>query len=159
VTTVDNSPRDCFIVDTEIKPMRLRLLLVASLSVRASGQITRTCSVVRQEIEDIFVEDVVGAARNLRGRHVDYTTAFVKVDISQRMMAMRPQSDDKTGNSTTLDIVPFKGLYCDCTSRLPTTDKFYCPAKSTSCEVWSGYISDEYRVSCTNENWMVSYSR
>lgn len=143
--------------------MRLHLLLSILLS-GAGAQITRTCSFVDTEVEDIYVEDVsgTGASRNLRGRHVDYTEAFVEIaNADEDSTKNRKLSiGGEWVNSTARNIVPFKGLYCACTSRLPTRRDYYCPVTSKSCEVWRGFNGgDDYSVSCTNENWMVAYAR
>ena len=113
-------------------------------------------------VEEIYIEAVAsGAGRSLRGQHVNLTRALIKVDVvAKRNLGVREISENTniTTNNTTL--VPFKGLYCDCTSRLPTDSNFYCPVTSKSCEVWRGFSgSDDYSVSCTNENWMVAYAR
>lgn len=143
----------------------MRLILAPLLLSGASAQITRTCSFVHTEVEEIYVEDVsgAGASRKLRGEQIYYTKAYVKIanalddSVEQRNLSM---SGEWSNSTSSPNLVPFKGLYCDCTSRLPTRSEFYCPVTSKSCEVWRGLNGgDDYSVSCTSENWMVAYAR
>ncbi|KAL7486761.1 hypothetical protein ACHAW6_012355 [Cyclotella cf. meneghiniana] len=131
------------------------------------GQMTRTCGLFRNQVENIYVEDVSGEIRRLRGKQTDYIGAFVKVEhldldnSFQRWIEVSGEINAENKNQSTShhNLIPFKGLHCDCTSRLPTTESFYCPVSSTACQVWRSFRNDDYRVSCTNENWKVSYAR
>ena len=145
--------------------LKLSALLFSCVS--ASGQMTRTCGLFRNQVENIYVEDVSGEVRRLRGKQTDHIGAFVKVEhldsdnSVQRWMEVNGEINAKNYNqsSSNHNLIPFQGLHCDCTSRLPTTENFYCPVSSTACQVWRSFRSDDYRVSCTNENWKVSYAR
>ena len=155
----DDAKHHCI---SSISSMKKRWLIAVLLICRANGQVTRTCSFMHSDVEEIYIEDVAsGVARGLRGRHTDLTRAFIKVDVvGERDLGAREQSENTNATTPNTTLVPFKGLYCDCTSRLPTKSNFYCPVTSNSCEVWRGFSnSDDYSVSCTNENWMVAYAR
>ena len=143
----------------------MRFILAPLLLGRASAQITRTCSFVHTEVEEIYVEDVsgAGASRKLGGEQIYYTKAYVKIanamndSVDHRSLSI---SGEWSNSTSSPNLVPFKGLYCDCTSRLATRSEFYCPVTSKSCEVWRGLNGgDDYSVSCTSENWMVAYAR
>ena len=140
-----------------------RLLLAALTASNVKGQVTRTCSFRHMNPEDIYVEDNESATKRrlLRGRNSEYTPALLKVaNINDKTDRKLENPVDHANNTTTPKLLPFKGLYCDCTGRLPTNTNFYCPVTSKSCEVWNGYGSgEEYTVTCTSENWMVAYAR
>jgi hypothetical protein len=150
--------------------MGVHLLISTLLLSSVTGQITRSCPLQNKAVENIYVENVSSGlrSRNLRGRPMGYTRAFVKAsdaggDVSfQRLMeATETNAEDEEQSSVIPgSITPFQGYFCDCTQRIPTASNYYCPVSSTTCEVWrSLYNDDDYRVSCTNENWKISYAR
>eukprot|EP00956_Cyclotella_meneghiniana_P003453 scaffold4205_cov75-Cyclotella_meneghiniana.AAC.2 len=142
--------------------MAARLLLAALIAGSVKGQVTRTCSFRHMNPEDIYVENNASATRRLlRGWNREHTRALVKVANMNDATDRKLENQEGQANATTTPkLLPFKGLYCDCTGRLPTNNNFYCPVTSKSCEVWNGYGSgEEYTVTCTSENWMVAYAR